>query len=51
MNIQNPTPVGNTEYGIANGFSSISSAQVLFFVNESGKIEQINPIYLGHIGT
>lgn len=50
MNIQNPTPVGNTEYGIANGFSSISSAQVVFFVNDSGKIEQINPIYLGHIG-
>ncbi len=41
QNIVSGTLVGNNEYGVQNGFSTISSSQVMFNVEKDGRIEDI----------
>lgn len=41
VNIISGTLVGNNEYGVQNGFSTISSSQCMFNVQQDGKIEEI----------
>ncbi len=49
FNVQNGTSVGDSEYGVAVGFRGIFATQTIFFVHESGYLEDIHPIYLSHI--
>lgn len=48
-NIVNGTLVGNAEYGVVNGFSSIEAVQTFFNIDDKGDIENINFINLSHI--
>lgn len=41
VNIVSGTLVGNNEYGVQNGFSTISSSQCMFNVQQDGNIEEI----------
>ena len=41
VNIISGTLVGNNEYGVQSGFSTISSSQCMFTVQQDGKIEDI----------
>lgn len=41
QNIVSGTLVGNNEYGVQNGFSTISASQVMFNVEKDGKVEDI----------
>lgn len=41
VNIISGTLVGNNEYGVQNGFSTISSSQCMFNVQQDGNIEEI----------
>jgi len=48
-NIVNGTLVGNTEYGVTNGFSNVEAIQTFFNIDDKGDIENINFIKLSHI--
>lgn len=41
VNIISGTLVGNNEYGVQNGFSTISSSQCMFNVQPDGRVEEI----------
>lgn len=48
-NIVNGTMVGNSTYGVSNGFASIEPIQTILFLNLEGNIEQIAFVNLRHI--
>ena len=48
-NIVNGTLVGNSTYGISNGFASLQPVQTILFIDDKGNIEQLSFINLGHI--
>lgn len=48
-NIVNGTLVGNSTYGVSNGFSSIEPVQTILFIDNKGDIEQLSFVNLGHI--
>ena len=48
-NIVNGTLVGNSTYGISNGFASLQPVQTILFIDDKGDIEQLSFINLGHI--
>ena len=48
-NISNGTLVGNGQYGVSNGFSSIRPSQTILYFNELGTIEQLSFVDLAHI--
>lgn len=48
-NIVNGTLVGNSTYGISNGFASLQPVQTILFIDDKGDIEQLSFINLAHI--
>lgn len=44
LNITNGTLVGSNEYGLQNGFSFIRPSQTIFFVEETGEIEDFKQL-------
>ena len=48
-NIVNGTLVGNSTYGVSNGFASLQPVQTILFIDDKGDIEQLSFINLGHI--
>ena len=48
-NIVNGSLNGNSEYGIANGFSSIEPCQTIFFIDGKGKVKDLHFVNLSHI--
>lgn len=47
--ISNGSMVGDTTYGVNNGFSSITPSQTIFFVNKEGNIEDFKVVNLSKI--
>lgn len=48
-NIVNGTLVGNSTYGVSNGFASLQPVQTILFIDNKGDIEQLSFINLSHI--
>lgn len=48
-NIVNGTLVGNSTYGVSNGFASLQPVQTILFIDDKGDIEQLSFINLSHI--
>ncbi len=48
-NIVNGTLMGNSSYGVSNGFATIQPVQTIMFIDFKGDIEQLSFINLGHI--
>ena len=48
-NIVNGTLVGNSTYGVSNGFASLQPVQTILFIDDKGDIEQVSFINLSHI--
>ena len=48
-NIVNGTLVGNSTYGVSNGFASLQPVQTILFIDDKGDIEQLSFINLAHI--
>jgi len=48
-NIVNGTLVGNTEYGITNGFANVEAVQTFFNINTEGDIDNINFINVSKV--
>lgn len=48
-NIVNGTLVGNSTYGVSNGFASLQPVQTILFIDDRGDIEQLSFINLSHI--